>query len=123
VHGDCPTGADAFADQFARDFGIQVEKHKAEWDLHGKFAGPKRNKEMVDLGADVVLAFPQGLSKGTRGTIRMAETAGLPIIVRELILGDREDRWTISTDFINPELIVLINYKENDDRQDRKDRS
>lgn len=80
VHGDCPTGADAIANDVAELLGWTIEKHPADWALHGKAAGPKRNQEMVDLGADVVLAFPLGLSKGTRGCMKMARKAGLLVV-------------------------------------------
>lgn len=79
VHGDCPTGADAQAQKFAEGVDLVTERHPADWKKHGKFAGPKRNKEMVDAGADVVLAFPMGESRGTRGCMKIAEEAGLPV--------------------------------------------
>lgn len=83
VHGHCPTGADHIADVFASSYNIRVERHPANWGLHGKAAGPLRNKKMVDLGADIVLAFPKGKSKGTRGCIKLAEEAGLTVKVYE----------------------------------------
>jgi len=80
VHGDCPTGADRLAKEWAERFGIQQEAHPADWETHGKAAGPKRNQEMVDLGADVCLAFPLGESRGTRDCMRRASEAGIPVI-------------------------------------------
>lgn len=79
VHGQCPTGADKIADDFAKECGITTDPHPADWDAFGKYAGPKRNKEMVDLGADVVLAFPKGASRGTRGCMKFAREAGLTV--------------------------------------------
>lgn len=83
VHGDCPTGADKIADDWAKATGIETDPHPANWELFGKAAGPKRNKEMVDLGADIVLAFPKGKSAGTRGCIKLAQEAGLPVKIFE----------------------------------------
>lgn len=57
VHGDCPTGADAWTDQFAVTHFIEVERHQADWREYGKRAGFLRNGQMVDAGADVCLAF------------------------------------------------------------------
>jgi len=86
VHGACPTGADAIADRVARDWGggMTVERHPADWNAHGKAAGPLRNKHMVSLGADVCLAFPQGESRGTRHCMSEARAAGIPVVVSEV---------------------------------------
>lgn len=98
VHGACPYGgADKFADDFARKHPrCEPEAHPADW-LHcddtcyhkprrlvtGEnncpAAGPRRNQKMVDLGADVCLAFPLGESKGTRDCMRRAKAAGIQV--------------------------------------------
>jgi YspA, cpYpsA-related SLOG family len=91
IHGDCPTGADAWADEFAIGNFIAVERHHADWREHGKRAGFLRNEEMVDAGADICLAFinpctsekcrhpkPHG-SHGTVDTIRKAHWAGIEV--------------------------------------------
>jgi|SRR5699024_8720881 len=83
VHGACPSGADAIADQVWRGWGLPVEAHPAQWRKHGRRAGPIRNTEMVRAGADLVLAFPVGASPGTRGCIRTARKAGLNVQVIE----------------------------------------
>jgi hypothetical protein len=80
VHGDCPTGADAMAQEFADKFHIATERHPADWKCYDRKAGPVRNKEMVRLGADIVLAFPLGESRGTRGCMKLAKEAGLNVI-------------------------------------------
>jgi hypothetical protein len=84
VHGACPTGVDAYVDTMARDAGFSVETYPADWDTHGKAAGPLRNKQMVDLGADLCLAFPKGVSRGTRGCLALAQAAGIDTRVVEL---------------------------------------
>lgn len=76
VHGGAP-GADTCASQVARKYGLREEVHPAEWEKHGKAAGPIRNRYMVSLGADVCLAFPLGRSLATRGCMDMAECAGI----------------------------------------------
>ena len=57
VHGACPKGADLFAAKAAADIGVRQEPHPADWQRDGKRAGFIRNQAMVDLGADVCLAF------------------------------------------------------------------
>ena len=81
VHGACPSGADKTADIWARNHGLRVERHPADWDGYGKRAGFIRNAEMVSLGADLCLAFyKQGAgNKGTDHCARQAENASIPV--------------------------------------------
>lgn len=82
VHGDCIMGgADAIAKHWCHYSGSRHEPHPAEWFKYGKDAGPIRNQHMVDLGADLVLAFPQGGSTGTRDCVQRARAAGIPVRV------------------------------------------
>ncbi|MFI2081499.1 DUF2493 domain-containing protein [Streptomyces rubiginosohelvolus] len=78
VHGGCPRGADAIADDWARKYGTTIERHPANWSAHGRGAGPRRNAHMVGLGADVCLAFIKNGSRGTTGCADLAEAAGIP---------------------------------------------
>lgn len=59
--------------------GWVIEEHPADWATCGKFAGGIRNQRMVDLGADVCLAFPLPGSRGTWDCVRRAEAAGIPV--------------------------------------------
>lgn len=84
IHGACPTGADKIADDWAlemvrRGHGVFIDRHPANWNKYGAAAGPYRNKDMVDLKPDIVLAYPIGESRGTRGTMKMALEAGLTV--------------------------------------------
>jgi hypothetical protein len=101
VHGDCPTGADAIAKQWALDNGLIHQPHPADWSApcpdncltvphrktssrHGEYcplAGHRRNQFMVDQGADLVLAFSRNNSRGTADCISRAKTAGIPVRV------------------------------------------
>lgn len=82
VHGDCPTGADHFAKLWTQmTSGVSEETHRADWDRHGKAAGPIRNQHMVDRGADLCIAFLLPQSRGTRDCMRRARTAGIPIMI------------------------------------------
>lgn len=82
VHGDAP-GVDTQAKELFQKWGLPHEPHPANWKTHGRAAGPIRNQEMVDLGADLCLAFPAVDSRGTRNCARVAQEAGIPTEVYE----------------------------------------
>jgi len=83
VHGDCPTGADTCADRWARrrEPVVALETHPADWTIYGKAAGPRRNRHMVGLGADMCIAFLRNQSHGTTVTIYLAREFGIPTFV------------------------------------------
>ncbi len=85
VHGDCPTGADRMASDWAvlRDQEVPQEKYPAKWDLYGKSAGPLRNKQMVMTKPDLCIAFIKGEAKGTRHCLKTAQEAGIPTKIVE----------------------------------------
>lgn len=76
VHGDA-AGADTLAKSAARALGLPVEPHPANWKELGSIAGGVRNQQMIDAGADGVIAFPGG--KGTRNCVRLARNANIPV--------------------------------------------
>lgn len=58
--------------------------HPADWSKYGPSAGPRRNALMLDTYPDAtVLAFPQGVSKGTRNCIALARQRGMTVLVYE----------------------------------------
>lgn len=79
VHGSA-RGLDSMAAEIAENWKMETEAHPARWDLYGKAAGPRRNRRMVKLGADVCLAFPLGASPGTRGCMAMARRSGIRVV-------------------------------------------
>ena len=83
IHG-CAPGADEHANWVALELGLGIEAHPAQWSQHGKKAGPIRNQQMVDAGADICLAFPLGTSVGAWDCVRRAKAAGIPVKVHSL---------------------------------------
>jgi hypothetical protein len=61
------------------------EQYPADWERHGKAAGPIRNQQMLDNGKpDVVWAFvskPLEESRGTYDMVKRAKAAGIPVYV------------------------------------------
>lgn len=80
IEGDCRYGgADRWARLYANYLGWKVESYPADWiNLPRWEAGPKRNQQMVDTGADICIAFPLPGSKGTVDCIKRARAAGIP---------------------------------------------
>jgi hypothetical protein len=76
-------GAADGADRHAAEWGwahppVRVCSFPADWDSHGRAAGPKRNARMIAEGKpDGVVAFPGG--RGTADMVRQAEAAGLKV--------------------------------------------
>jgi hypothetical protein len=68
----------------ASQLGFTVLPFPADWNTHGKAAGPIRNRQMLKEGKpDVVLAFHEdlGRSKGTADMVRAAKAAGIAVKV------------------------------------------
>lgn len=81
IHGDAQ-GADRLAGAEARRRGIPIEAYPADWEKHGRAAGPIRNQQMLDEGKpDLVVAFHLYNSRGTADMIRRARSAGIPVEV------------------------------------------
>lgn len=78
IHGGA-SGADSFADEWARFNRVLRAEYTADWNKHGPKAGPIRNQEMIDHGnPSAVLAFPGG--RGTADMVARARKANLPIL-------------------------------------------
>lgn len=83
IHGACTTGADAFADLWARrcrDCDVTVERFPANWKRYGRAAGPLRNQRLIEARPDIVLAFPLPDSRGTDDCIQRALAAHIPVV-------------------------------------------
>ena len=78
ISGHC-SGVDIMGERYAAENGFTVEIFMAEWDKYGRAAGPIRNEKMVDI-ADLVIAFWDGKSRGTKSLIKYAERAGKELI-------------------------------------------
>ena len=71
------------ADKLARAWAFLQRKVSlihvpADWETHGKAAGPIRNEKLLKENPDLVLAFPGG--RGTAHMVKIAEAAGVPVV-------------------------------------------
>lgn len=80
IHG-AALGADSIAGACAQHRGIAVEPYPADWNKHGKKAGPSRNQQMLDTGVQGVVAFQRESSRGTQHMMDIARKANVPVIV------------------------------------------
>jgi hypothetical protein len=72
-------GADKLGERYAKEHGYTIESYKPNWNK-GNQAGYIRNTEMGD-NADVLIAFWNGTSKGTKHMIDIAKEKGLQVRV------------------------------------------
>ena len=73
-------GADALAERLAQERGLTIDVIPADWQRYGRGAGPIRNKQIVE-SADLVIAFWDGKSRGTRSALAHADKVGVPVEV------------------------------------------
>ena len=65
-------GADSLGEKYANEHNLPIEIFKPDWKRLGRGAGPARNKTIVE-NADFVIAFWDGVSKGTQSSINIAK--------------------------------------------------
>ncbi len=76
VSGGC-SGADKVGEVVAQRLNIAIKTFPADWNKHGRSAGPIRNKQMAEY-ADAVILLPGG--RGTDSMRNEAKSAGIKIL-------------------------------------------
>lgn len=73
-------GVDRAFREMTDRYPVGHETFNAQWKLHGKAAGPRRNAEMIAAGADLCIAVHKNIleSKGTKDCVIQAHAAGIP---------------------------------------------
>lgn len=64
-------GADTLGERWAKEKNKEVLIFYPEWDKYGKSAGFRRNKDIIE-NSDIVFAFWDGISKGTKSSIDLS---------------------------------------------------
>ena len=75
-------GVDTMAACAGRFFGLEVIELEPEWARLGKAAGHARNSDIV-AAADILIAFWDGTSTGTKDSIDKARQKGIKVKVFE----------------------------------------
>jgi hypothetical protein len=79
IHGGA-RGADQFGFRWAVQHHVRSRCFAADWERFGKVAGVRRNHQMAQAG-DVLIAFWDGRSAGTRHMISCMQQLGKPAVV------------------------------------------
>jgi len=82
-------GADFLGEEYAKETNINLTIMPAEWSVYGKRAGHKRNIQMLEY-TDIVIAFWDGVSRGTKHMIQETRKSRKVLIV---INYNEEDDW------------------------------
>lgn len=73
-------GADSLAEKYANENKINTDICLPDYNKYGRKAPFIRNKQIVN-GSDVIIAFWDGKSKGTKHSIDYAKSKGKKVIV------------------------------------------
>jgi len=85
IHGGA-RGADTLADEWGKRMALRILAMPADWDRHGRSAGPLRNQAMLAKGPQLVVAFPGG--KGTADMVRRAREMNVDVAEIAITSGD-----------------------------------
>lgn len=69
-------GADTLGEAYAKENNIDLMIFPADWDTYGRSAGYIRNAEMAKF-SDILIAFWDQESSGTKHMIQLAKTNGI----------------------------------------------
>lgn len=73
-------GADLIGKKIANKYSLKYIEFLPDWDLYGKSAGFKRNVDIIN-DCDQVLAFWDGVSKGTAHSLKLAKQSKKPTTI------------------------------------------
>lgn len=81
VSGGCPKGADQFAAQLAKDWGLSILIHHAEWNKYARASGFIRNGK-VAKSCDVLIALvTDNKLSGTWDVVRRTQAFNKPVVI------------------------------------------
>lgn len=78
----CSGNIDKLGEQIGEDWGFPIIYCEADWDTHGKAAGPIRNRHMASIADGLILVW-DGVSKGSKNMKEEAIKKGLRVVSLE----------------------------------------
>lgn len=84
VSGGCPSGADSWAEEIAKQIGGSITIHYPDWARHGRAAGFVRNGLIAEDADELIACVAEDRTGGTEDTItkwQMLHPGRDPIIV------------------------------------------
>ena len=76
-------GVDALGERYADEMNKTLNVFEADWETHGRAAGPIRNRKMSE-NAEALIAIWDGQSRGTKNMIETATKKGLRVYVHRV---------------------------------------
>jgi len=76
-------GVDALGERYAEEMNKELNVFNADWETHGRAAGPIRNRKMAE-NAEALIAIWDGQSRGTKNMIETATKKGLLVYVKRV---------------------------------------
>lgn len=90
VSGECTDSPDQSGEEWASFAEISVKGFPADWNTHGKAAGPIRNKQMAEYG-EALIAFWDGKSRGTKNMMDHMHRRKKPVYVANCTLEETDN--------------------------------
>lgn len=69
--------------EYAKAKGLRLTVFSPEYSKYGRYAPLKRNEQIIDY-ADMIIAFWDGISHGTKYTIETAEKRSKPLYIKPM---------------------------------------
>jgi len=76
VSGGASSGADSLIRDWAEQEHYELKEHRPQYELYGRYEAPKRRNTLIVDDCDLLVAFWNGRSRGTKDSIDKAKAKG-----------------------------------------------
>jgi hypothetical protein len=77
----CAAGVDSLGERWAKENNIPISRFPADWNKHGRAAGPIRNQEMAVEGDKLIVVW-DGESRGTGDMVRRMKKMNKDVYIK-----------------------------------------